>query len=68
MAGRYPRRVRVASQVGTALRESTPADEDEFGGFLEDRSGRRLSPRSVVRWDAGVTTSTADSVLAEELS
>lgn len=63
----YPQRVRLGSLTGTAMRVATPADDDRYidHHFFEPRSGQKLQPRSVVRWDVGkgLTTSTADRAL-----
>lgn len=63
----YPVKVRIGSLTGTALRLATPDDDDRYidHHFFEPRSGQKLHPRSVVRWDIGkgLTTSTADRAL-----
>jgi hypothetical protein len=63
----YPCRVQLGSLTGTALRLASPADDDQYIDlhFFDARSGQRLQPRSVVRWDIGkgLTTSTADRAL-----
>lgn len=59
----YPVRVVVLSQHGTAVR---PASADDDSAFCRSGGGADLKPRSVVIWDGGFCTSTADRVLEEE--